>query len=108
MIRFQGVTSQKELQKIDRSIRRRPKMWIAQERFEAVPMSTPSGDVFPCIGIYTLDDAVIGAYGRVARQPLINHLAQDAAVLIAATDSPCINGKINHHDTLRTIQTVGA
>jgi glutathionylspermidine synthase len=108
MIRIRGVTPEKELKKIDRSIRRCPKMWIAQERFEAIPMSTVQGDVYPCIGIYTLDDEVIGAYGRIGRQPLINHLAQDAAVLIAAADPSLTDDQTNQHDTLRTLQTVGA
>jgi hypothetical protein len=39
--------------------------------------------VFPCLGVYTLDDRVIGAYGRLARTPLIDARAADAAVLAA-------------------------
>jgi hypothetical protein len=40
--------------------------------------------MYPCLGVFTIDGRVAGAYGRVARTPLINHLAQDAAVLIDA------------------------
>ena len=40
------------------------------------------GAVYPCVGVYTVDGRAAGAYGRVARQPLIDHLAQDAAVLL--------------------------
>jgi len=108
MIKMHGLTPEKEMRKINRSVRRHPKMWIAQERFEAVPLSTPSGDVFPCIGIYTLDGKVIGAYGRIARRPLIDHLAQDAAVLIAETVSSPIQNQNTDDEPIRTLQTVGA
>jgi len=108
MIKMHGLTAEKELRKINRSIRWHPRMWIAQERFEAVPLSTPSGNVFPCVGIYTLDGNVIGAYGRIARRPLINHLAQDAAVLIAEPVALPIQNQTIYDESIRTLQTVGA
>jgi len=108
MIKMHGLTAEKELRKINRSIRWHPKMWIAQERFEAVPLSTPSGNVFPCIGVYTLNGKVIGAYGRIARRPLIDHLAQDAAVLLAEPVLSPIQNQTIHDETIRTLQTVGA
>jgi glutathionylspermidine synthase len=111
MIKMNGVTTEKEARRIDRSILRYPKMWVAQERFEAVPMRTSLGDFFPCIGIYTLDARVIGAYGRMARRPLIDHLAQDTAVLVAETQASPIQNQIVKtisHETSRTLQTVGA
>jgi glutathionylspermidine synthase len=108
MIKMHGLTAEKELRKINRSIRWHPRMWIAQERFEAVPLSTPSGNVFPCVGIYTLDGNVIGAYGRIARRPLIDHLAQDAAVLIAEPVALPIQNQTIHDEPIRTLQTVGA
>jgi hypothetical protein len=108
MIKMYGLTPEKDLRKIDRFIRRYPKMWIAQERFEAVPMVTSHGPVFPCIGLYTLDAKVIGAYGRCSRQPLINHLAQDAAVLIENPADLSHPTKSTENESLRTLQTVGA
>jgi hypothetical protein len=111
MIKMSGLTSEKETRRIDRSIRRHPKMWIAQKRFEAVPLRGPLGDIFPCIGIYTLNARVIGAYGRIARRPLIDHLAQDAAVLVAQPKESQIQNQIIktiRHETSRTLQTLGA
>ena len=111
MIKMNGVTSEKETRRIDRSIRRYPKMWVAQERFEAVPMKSPLGDFFPCIGIYTLNARVIGAYGRMAHRPLIDHVAQDAAVLVAKPQNDSTSHQLVnpiHHDTSRTLQTLGA
>ena len=110
MIKMSGINTEKEERAIDRSIRRYPHMWIAQERFEAVPLRTAAGDFFPCIGIYTLNTRVIGAYGRMARRPLIDHLAQDTAILVAEPVSQPQNQPIQiiHHDPSRTFQTVGA
>jgi len=108
MIKMHGLTPEKDLKKIDRFIRRYPKMWVAQERFEAVPMVTPQGPVYPCIGMYTLDAKVIGAYGRCSRQPLINHLAQDAAVLIEDTADLSHPSENTENEPLSTLQTVGA
>ncbi len=108
LIKMHGVTPEKDLRKINRLIRRHPQRWIAQERFEAVPMVTAHGPVFPCIGMYTLDARVIGAYGRCARQPLINHLAQDAAVLIENSEDLSQPGTSTDNESLRTLQAVGA
>ena len=108
MIKMHGLTAEKDLRRINWSIRFHPQMWIAQKRFEAVPLLTPSGNVFPCVGIYTLDGRVIGAYGRIARRPLIDHLAQDAAVLVAEPVlSPTRNQTI-YDEPIGTLQTVGA
>lgn len=108
MIGIQGVTSAKEEWRIERAVRRHPRHWVAQQRFEAIPLSSPYGEVFPCIGVYTLDARVIGAYGRVARRPLIDHLAQDAAVLIAETSLASTTRMKNDHESNRALQTVGA
>jgi hypothetical protein len=83
MIKMAGLCTEKESRDISRAIRRFPRRWIAQRKFETLPVETADGNVYPCLGVYTLHGQVIGAYGRVARTPLINHLAQDAAVLIA-------------------------
>ena len=78
-----GVTSGDEWKKIRRSARWFPRWWAAQRRFEAVPMTLGGERFYPCVGVYTIDGRAAGAYGRLARKPLINHLAQDAAVLLA-------------------------
>jgi glutathionylspermidine synthase len=77
-----GVTPETEQRTIARAVRFFPRRWVAQRRFTAVPLATAEGAVYPCLGIYTVDGRAAGAYGRLARLPLINHLAQDAAVLV--------------------------
>jgi glutathionylspermidine synthase len=82
-----GVTPGRELEKILRSVRWFPSSWAAQRRFEAIPHQVREQAVYPCVGVYTVDGRVAGAYGRVARLPLVDHLAQDIAVLVEAKES---------------------
>jgi len=108
MIKMPGLTTEKEAVQINRSLRRHPKLWVAQEKFDAVPLAGPLGDVYPCVGIYTLNGSVIGAYGRISPQPLINHLAQDTAVMIAPDPDPQTPNRNPGNETIRTLQTLGA
>jgi glutathionylspermidine synthase len=78
-----GVTASREMRTITRQVRWWPRAWIAQRRFDVVPLDVGGQTVFPCLGVYTLDGRVIGAYGRVASRPLIDANAADAAVLAA-------------------------
>ncbi len=73
-----GATDEKNWKMIHRAVRRHPESWIAQRRFEALAQD----GLFPCIGVYTVDGRAAGAYGRAAAKPLIDHRAQDLAVLI--------------------------
>jgi glutathionylspermidine synthase len=82
MIGLHGVTSGKDWRAIRRSATWWPGHWVAQKRFQMQPLAGPQGVVYPVIGVYTVDRRVTGIYARLAQQPLINHLAQDVAVLI--------------------------
>ena len=73
-----GITPPREWRSIARSAFWRPWHWVAQRRFTAAPL----GELYPCIGVYTVGSRAAGAYGRVARRPLIDARAQDAAVLV--------------------------
>jgi hypothetical protein len=64
-----------------RAIAAAPEEWVAQERFEPVPLDTPLGPVFPCIGVYTVNGKAAGIYGRVARKKIVDYEAIDIAVL---------------------------
>ena len=72
-----------DMRRIRRQARWWPSDWIAQRRFQVVPLQIGGRTVFPCLGVYTLDGRVIGAYGRLGRVPLIDARAADAAVLAA-------------------------
>jgi hypothetical protein len=86
-IGLQGVVEPRELRRISRGARWFPSQWVAQRRFDVLPMTGATegtADVlYPCLGVYTLDTRVIGAYARVAPRPLIDARAADAAVLAA-------------------------
>ncbi len=81
-----GVTPPQRWRRIVRWARWRPRHWIAQRRFVAVPLVSTAGDVYPCIGIFVIGGKVAGAYGRISSRPLIDDQAQDAAVLLADED----------------------
>lgn len=81
-IGLSGATPEKEWKQIRRELRFGSRWWAAQRKFEAVPMAVGGETFFPCIGVYTIAGRAAGAYGRLARRPIVNHLAQDAAVLI--------------------------
>lgn len=60
----------------------RPGRSLAQERFNVQPVETPLGEMYPCLGVYTLDGKATGIYGRISRKPVIDYEARDVAVLI--------------------------
>lgn len=72
-----------EMRKIQRHVRWWPGAWVAQRRFTLVPLEIGGRRFFPCLGVYTLDARVVGAYGRLGSVPLIDARAADAAVLAA-------------------------
>ncbi len=64
------------------AIRFRPGSWLAQQRFDALPISTPDGLRYPCMGVYTVNGRYAGIYGRIAATPFIDYSAVDVAVLM--------------------------
>ena len=82
-IGMRDVVQAKEMRRIARSVRWWPSAWVAQRRFHLIPTEVAGVPVFPCLGVYTLDARVVGAYARLARLPLVDSRAADAAVLAA-------------------------
>jgi glutathionylspermidine synthase len=79
-----GISDKKQLAESFWAARSRPKEWVAQARFTAVPVATEKCAMYPCIGVFTIGGKAAGFYGRVAERPLIDQRAQDAAVLIVS------------------------
>jgi glutathionylspermidine synthase len=65
-------------------VKRNPAMWIAQRRFDAVPVWSAHGMVYPCIGVYTINGRAAGVYARASKRPVIDYAARDVAVLVEA------------------------
>jgi hypothetical protein len=55
---------------------------VAQRRFEVVPLDTPVGAMYPCIGVYTIGGRACGLYGRLSKTPVVTYAAADVAVLV--------------------------
>ena len=85
-IALAGVTTALERVKILAAARRRPSDWVAQRRFNVLPMETPDGLRFATIGLFVIDGGFAGAYARISVSPLIDENAQDVAVLIKEND----------------------
>jgi glutathionylspermidine synthase len=77
-----GATDTKDLASIRKDVGRHPDHWVAQRKFSAVPITHEGVPYYPCVGVYTVDGKAAGAYGRIAPRPLIDHRAQDVAVLV--------------------------
>ena len=65
-----------------REVRRRPRDWVAQQRFEITPIDTPTGPRRPCVGVYTIAGRAAGLYGRLSVGPVVDFAAVDCAILI--------------------------
>jgi glutathionylspermidine synthase len=98
-----GITPPKEWQQIARHVRWHGRHWIAQRRFEPVPMPVAGGDMYPCIGVFVIDGKASGAYGRVSRRPLIDEKAQDAAVLVEGSPVVAAGARQACYDTNRAL-----
>jgi hypothetical protein len=86
-----GVTARAEWDRITRSVARDPAQWAAQRQFDVTPYAAGGRVLHPCIGVYTIDGRVAGAYGRISSRPLIDAAARDAAVLVES------NAKANQY-----------
>jgi hypothetical protein len=82
-IAMRDIVAPRDLKRIARSVMWWPGSWVAQQRFHPIPVTVGGTPMFPCLGVYTLDCRVIGAYGRLSSFPLIDARAVDAGVLAA-------------------------
>jgi glutathionylspermidine synthase len=88
-----GVTPAPLQRRIARAVRWFPRHWVAQRRFESVPVVTPLGPMHVCLGVFVIDGRAAGIYGRMARVPLIDARAYDVAVLVDSQEPP--DGRTN-------------
>jgi glutathionylspermidine synthase len=81
-VAIRGLTAPHQHQEILRAVRREESPWVAQKRFDVVRIPTADGNMFPCVGVYTVNGKMAGLYERAGRNALIDQSAQDTAVLI--------------------------
>ncbi|MDQ3036462.1 MAG: hypothetical protein M3Y87_28950, partial [Myxococcota bacterium] len=77
-----GVTPPAAWREIVRAAESRPRAWAAQRAFETRAIQTPLGAMYPCLGVFVVDGRAAGVYGRLARTPLVDGAASEAAVLV--------------------------
>jgi hypothetical protein len=103
MVGVHGATAAEDWRAIRRSVRWHPQHWVAQRQFESLPVLVDGEPWHICLGVYTIDGHAAGIYGRAARQPLINHLACDVAVLLADPETTTACGPHPYDDSLQAV-----
>lgn len=72
-----------EYEKILKDVKKHPKQYLAQKRFDSKPLKSDEGEEFHvCLGSYAVDGKHAGYYARISRTPRIDSNAADIPVLI--------------------------
>lgn len=72
-----------EYKKILEDVKRHPKKYLAQKKFNSRPLTNEDGEEFHvCIGSYGVENSHAGYYARISRSPRIDSYAADIPVLI--------------------------
>jgi len=59
-----------------------PMQWIAQRRFQTMPVDSTSGPLYPCVGVFVVDGKAAGAYVRLSTHQVTDGAAKEAPLLI--------------------------
>jgi len=81
-VSVRSALTDKAWRAVSREVRWWPRQWVAQRRFQSVAVMTPMGPVHPCIGVYTINGRVAGAYARITSGQVIDFAAIDIALLV--------------------------
>lgn len=72
-----------EYKEIMKDVKRHPKEYLAQKRFDSRPLPDEEGGLFHvCLGAYSVEGKAAGYYARISRVPRIDSTAADIPVLI--------------------------
>lgn len=82
-ITIKEATSEKEFKRIKKEALKRKKEWVVQKRFNSVPVKTQDGKEFHlCIGVFVVDGAFAGFYGRINPHARIDEKAKDIPIVV--------------------------
>ena len=82
-ISIKEACTDKEYKKIMKAAKRFPNSFVAQKKFESVPLKGENGELFHiCLGSYTVNGKQAGFYARISQTPRIDSKAADIPVLI--------------------------
>lgn len=82
-IHMHEAASARSWETVKRAALKHPERWVVQRKFDAAPVWSELGWVYPCIGVFTINGEAAGAYTRVGLRPVIDYKAMDVALLIA-------------------------
>jgi hypothetical protein len=82
-VAMRELLSLKEWRAFRRAVNWTPSRWVAQRRFVTLPVESPIGPIFPCLGVYTINGLAAGCYVRFSPNPLIDYAAIDIALLVS-------------------------
>jgi len=72
-----------EYENIIKDVKKHPKKYLAQKKFNSKPLASPEGESFHvCIGSYSVEGKAAGYYARISKTPRIDSYAADIPVLI--------------------------
>lgn len=72
-----------EYEKILKDVRKHPKQYLAQKKFQSKPLKSEEGiEYHICLGSYTIEGEHAGYYARISPYPRIDSYAEDIPVLI--------------------------
>jgi len=82
-ISIKEACSDEEYKEIMKDVRKHPKEYLAQKKFESQPITSDDGKKYHvCLGSYTVDGKHAGFYARISKTPRIDSNAADIPVLI--------------------------
>jgi len=82
-----GSLSKREQDRVIREALRSPFQWIAQRRFETLPVKSCRGPLYPCIGVFVVNGRAAGAYVRLSNDQVTNVTALEAPLFIDRTSA---------------------
>lgn len=72
-----------EYEKILKNVKKNPKNYIVQKKFDSKPLVGSEGELFhACIGAYSVEGEFAGLYARISKTPRIDSYAADIPVLV--------------------------
>ena len=72
-----------EYKKIINDVKKHPKQYLAQKKFESLPINGDDGKEYHiCLGSYTIEGEHAGYYARISEYPRIDSYAADIPVLV--------------------------
>lgn len=82
-ISIKEACKEEEYKQIIADVKKHPKKYLAQKRFNSKPLEGENGEKFHvCLGSYTVDGKHAGYYARISESPRIDSNAADIPVLI--------------------------